>query len=89
MRLVRETWGRENLPRNGSITKRLVKKFGVQEAEYMIRGAALLGWKDLRGLYSKEGIGRRWALTAWWHRQKRAPADLERLGAAFKRLGLT
>ena len=75
--------------RNGSILKQLWKRYGPQEVEVMVKGAALLGWKDLRGLWSKEGIGRRWAQTAYWNREKRAPAKqtLESVAATLKARG--
>ena len=86
---VRERWGRPALPRNGSIVKQLWKRYGPSEVEVMVKGAALLGWKDLRGLWSKEGIGRRWAQTAYWNREKRAPAKqtLESVAATLKARG--
>jgi hypothetical protein len=71
---------RERFPsdpkRNGSILRQLWKRYGPSEVEVMVKGAAQLGWKDLRGLYSKEGIGRRWASSAYWNTQKRAPGRL-------------
>jgi hypothetical protein len=74
--------------RNGSIVKRLVQKFGQPDTEVMVQGAALLGWKDLRGLYAKEGIGRRWAQTAYWRSQDRkAPERLTSVAAALKARG--
>ena len=77
------------MPRNGSIVKQLWKRYGPSEVEVMVKGAALLGWKDLRGLWSKEGIGRRWAQTAYWNREKRAPAKqtLESVAATLKARG--
>lgn len=73
MAFVREKFASDP-KRNGSILKQLWKRYGPSEVEVMVKGAALLGWKDLRGLWSKEGIGRRWAQTAYWNQQKkRAP----------------
>lgn len=76
--------------RNGSILKQLWKRWGPDEVEVMVRGAALLGWSDLRGLWSKEGIGRRWATTRYWQSQNRAPATvtLESVGSVLKARGL-
>lgn len=76
--------------RNGSILKQLWKRYGPDEVEVMVKGAALLGWKDLRGLWSKEGIGRRWGMQKYWESQRRAPArqQLESLGSVFKARGL-
>lgn len=53
------------------ILKRLVQRFGAEEVERMLRGALHLGWNSLRGLYGPEGLGRRWALEAFWQREKR------------------
>lgn len=80
---------RENFPgdvkRNGSILKALLKRWGAIEVEYMVRGAAKLGWKDLRALHSKEDVGRRVALQAFWADQKREKAP-EALKAIFRRM---
>lgn len=62
------------LARNLSIAKRLVDRWGYREAGTLIAGAAQLGWRDLRALNTVEGIGQRLARTAYWNRQKRAPA---------------
>lgn len=84
---------RERFPsdprRNGSILKQLWKRYGPNEVEVMVRGAAQLGWKDLRGLWSKEGIGRRWAQAAYWQRENKAPAkhSLESVAATLKARG--
>lgn len=87
MAFVRERFASDPR-RNGSILKQLWKRFGPDEVEIMVKGAALLGWKDLRGLYAKEGIGRRWAQTAYWHQQKRAPAEtLESVAQTLKARG--
>lgn len=51
------------------ILKRLFVKFGPEDVERMIRGAQLLGWRSLVSLGSKEGVGRRWALEAYWRTQ--------------------
>lgn len=88
MAFVRTTWGAENAPRNGSILKALWQRYGPSEVEVMVRGAAQLGWKDLRGLYSKEGIGRRWAQTAYWNATKKAPTQLDAVGAILQAKGL-
>ena len=81
--------GQEQFRKQANILRRLVKMYGLHDVEVMVRGAALLGWKDLRGLYSKEGIGRRWAQTAYWNREKRAPAKqtLESVAATLKARG--
>jgi hypothetical protein len=88
MAFVRERFASDPR-RNGSILKQLWKRYGPQEVEVMVKGAALLGWKDLRGLWSKEGIGRRWAQTAYWNREKKAPAKqtLESVAATLKARG--
>ena len=88
MALVRERFPSDP-KRNGSILKQLWKRYGPSEVEVLVKGAVLLGWKDLRGLWSKEGVGRRWAQTAYWQHEKRAPAQtLESLGTIFKARGL-
>jgi len=88
MAFVRERFASDP-KRNGSILRQLWKRYGPSEVEVMVKGAALLGWKDLRGLYSKEGIGRRWAQTAYWNREKRAPAKtLNALGDILQARGL-
>ncbi len=76
MQFVREKWGRENLGRNGSILKALWKKWPEREVEAMVRGAALLGWKDLRTVNSAEGLGRRMAMAKYWETENRKPAKL-------------
>jgi len=68
--------GQEQFRKQANILRRLVKMYGPHDVEVMVKGAAQLGWKDLRGLYSKEGIGRRWAASAFWNSQKRAPGRL-------------
>lgn len=74
MQFVRETWGPENAQRNGSILKALVKRWPERDVEAMIRGAALLGWQDLRAVNSAEGLGRRMAQAAYWQQANRAPS---------------
>lgn len=89
--LVRETWGREALPQNGSIVKALVRKYGLDDVEVMVRGAKQLGWTGLLGLNAAEGIGRRWAQAAWWAQENQNPharQQVESLGALFKARGL-
>lgn len=75
--------------KEAAILKRLVRQFGPAEVERMIVGAQLLGWTSLRSLGSKDGLGRRWALTKFWDGEKKSPKRLESLGQTFKRLGLT
>jgi len=77
------------LARNASIIRQLWKRYGPSEVEVMVKGAALLGWKDLRGLYSKEGIGRRWAQTAYWNRTKRSGPTLEQIGDLMRKANIT
>lgn len=59
---------------SGSILKALLRRWRPDDVEAMIRGAAQLGWRNLLGLNSREGLGRRWAQVAFWDRQKRPPA---------------
>jgi len=71
------------------ILKRLVQAYGPDEVERMIAGAQRLGWRDLKSLGSKEGLGRRWALEAFWQSEKRAPAKtLNALGDILQARGL-
>lgn len=80
----------EVFKRESAILSRLRKRFGTADVERMLLGAHHLGWRTLRSLGSKDGLGRRWALEAYWQQQKKAPGkELERLGQTFKRLGLT
>ena len=72
-----------NDKRNGSILKYLLMKWGAREVEQMLRGAARLGFEDLRPLYSRSGDGRRTALAAYFGEQKRAKAP-ESLRSIFK-----
>ncbi len=62
--------------RNGSVAKALVSKWGLEETEVLVRGAHLLGWKDLIVLNAKEGIGRRWAHAAWFAQQNKQGGPL-------------
>lgn len=81
--------GQDAFRKQANVLKRLVKQYGAKDVEIMLKGAQVLGWRDLVSLGSKEGTGRRWATTAYWHRQKQAPpATLESLGALFKARGL-
>lgn len=52
-----------------AILKRLVTRFGPDETERMLDGAKGLGWRSLKGLGSKDGLGRRWAVEAYWRAQ--------------------
>lgn len=88
MQFVREHWGREQMARNGSILKALFRRWPEREVEAMVKGAALLKWEDLRAIYASEGVGRRWAMAAYWQSQKQVPDRLESLGAVFKAKGL-
>lgn len=69
MAFVRTTWGAEHAPRNGSIVKQLWRKWGERDVEAMVRGAALLGWADLRAINAKEGLGRRMAIARYWQEE--------------------
>ena len=88
MQFVRETWGRENLPRNGSIVKALWKRWPERDVEAMVRGAAALGWQDLRTVNSADGLGRRMAMARYWQEQQKHPTKLpERVRAILRSLG--
>lgn len=62
--------GQPAFRKEAAILKRLVKQFGAPDVERMLRGALHLKWNTLRSLGSAEGIGRRWALEAFWQREK-------------------
>jgi hypothetical protein len=62
--------------RNGSVCKQLVKRWGLEETEVLVRGAHLLGWRDLISLNAHEGIGRRWAHAAWFAQQNKQAGPL-------------
>ncbi len=76
MQFVRERWGREALKLNGSIVKALWKKWGERETEAMVKGAAALGWQDLRAVNSRDGLGRRMAMARYWKDQQQHSAKL-------------
>jgi len=63
----------EAFRKEAQILKRLVKRFGYRDVEYMVSGAQILGWHSLRGLGSQSGLGRHWAIAAYWNRQKGTP----------------
>jgi hypothetical protein len=60
--------------RNGSVLKALVQRWGLAETEVLVRGAHLLGWRDLISLNAQAGIGRRWAHAAWFAAQNKRAA---------------
>lgn len=81
-----------DVARNGSIVKALIRKYGADEVEVMVQGAAQLGWTDLRALNAAEGVGRRWATAAYWQRvntAERPRERLEALGDVLRARGLT
>ena len=89
MGYLRQHFGREDLVRNASILKALLKKWRPDEVEVMVTGAQLLGWKSLLALNAAEGVGRRMAQARYWDSQKRAPGrTLESLGDIFRAKGL-
>jgi hypothetical protein len=69
LRFVRVHFGEY---RQMSVAKALIRKWGLREAEVMIRGAHLLGWQSLLSLNASEGIGRRWATAKYWDAKKTA-----------------
>lgn len=69
MAFVRETWGQENAPRNGSILKQLARKFPEADVEAMVRGAKILGFSDLRIINGEAGEGRRNCMAAYYRQQ--------------------
>lgn len=74
---VRETWGRENLPRNGSIVKALLRRFPEPEVEAMVRGAKILQFSDLRIINGEAGEGRRNCMSAYYRSQTKPQARTE------------
>lgn len=76
--------------RNCSVALALCRKWGLEEAEVLIRGAQFLGWKDIISLNAKEGIGRRWAHAAYWAHQNASPGpSLEAVGQMLRKAGIT
>ena len=73
--------------KEANILKRLVKQFGASEAERMLAGARLLGWRSLRSLGSKDGLGRRWALARYWQSENRKPDRLASVAQVLKAKG--
>ena len=54
----------------------------------MVKGAAALGWQDLRTINSKDGLGRRMAIARYWQSEHHQKPQLESLAAVLKRKGL-
>lgn len=77
----------EVLKRELHIMARLYHKFGANEVERMLLGAQLLGWDSLKSLGSAEGLGRRWALTAFWQSENKQPDRLASVAAVLKAKG--
>lgn len=78
-----------DVAKNGSIVKQLIRKWGIDEVEVMVKGAALLKWQDLRAINSADGVGRRWAQAAYWQSQNargHAPKMPERVREILKAL---
>ena len=46
-----------------------LRRHWPREIEVMLRGAKVLGWRSLKGLAGKDGVGRRWAVEAYWRAQ--------------------
>lgn len=84
---VRLCGGQESFRKESNILKRLVKQFGMGEVERMLLGAQLLGWDSLKSLGSAEGLGRRWALTAFWQSENKQPDRLASVAAVLKAKG--
>ena len=80
MRYVRERFPTD-VGRNCSVAIRLIKKFGLDEAEAMIRGAKAYGLDNLIGLNAKAGELRRSCEAKFWHeintrKNKKGPMKL-------------
>ena len=71
--------------RNCSIVKVLVKRWGLEETEAMVKGAQLLGWDSLIALNAREGVGRRLARSAYWARENSRKHVPQSLGQILKR----
>lgn len=63
----------EKFRRESAILKRLVRQYGAEDVERMIRGAQKLGWNSLLSLGSAEGLGRRMAIQQFWKAGDKAP----------------
>lgn len=91
MAFVRTTWGAENAPRNGSIVRALLRKYSELEVEAMVRGAALLGFGDLRIINGEAGEGRRNCMSAYYRQQaanrKTSRQTLESVAQTLKARG--
>jgi hypothetical protein len=72
---------------HANILKRLVRKWGPEEAEYILRGAIQLGYESLLGLATNEGSGQRKALEAYLKSGKRTKGMPESIKSIFRRLG--
>ena len=71
----------EAFKKEAAILKRLVRQYGAGDVEVMLKGAQVLKWRSLTSLGSKEGLGRRWAVEAYWreHNAQRKWKAPERL----------
>lgn len=88
MQYVRENF-KSDVNRNGSMLRNLYRRFREDEVEAMVKGAKLLGWRDLRAIHAKDGLGRRWAMQRFWDGEKRAhPTTLKALGDILHQRGL-
>lgn len=73
--------------KEANILKRLVQQYGSDDVERMIVGARLLNWTSLRSLGSKDGLGRRWALTRYWQSENKKPDRLSQIAEVLKAKG--
>lgn len=74
------------------ILQRLVRAYGADRTEYMILGAQRIGWRSLRSLGSRDGLGRRLAEAAYWQNQNsrrtKQPQHIANIFAELTRRGL-
>lgn len=78
--------GKATFRKESNILKRLVRQFGPDEVERMLLGAEWLGWSSLRSLGSKAGLGRRWAIEAYWRAENNRKTPLpESLGSILRK----
>lgn len=70
-----------------AILARLYHRFGAPDVERMLAGAQLLHWTSLKSLGSQDGLGRRWALSAFWQSENRQPDRLASVAAVLKAKG--
>ena len=75
----------ESFRKQANILRRLARQYGPDETARMLMGAKALKWKTgLTGLGTEDGVGRRWAVEAYWQRQKQGK-PMQSLGSVLRR----